>query len=481
MSLNLAFGNALSGLGATARMAEVVSANLANALTEGYARRSVELSSQSLDGRGAGVRMDGIARHLDRALLSDRRGAETLLSDRRTLASALRRTEGDLGSADAGTSLTARLQALEEALVAASADPSSDTRLGQVLNRLNEMTGTLRDNATALQRQRGEADASIASQVKDLNADLQGIARLNGDIVTARATGRDATALMDQRQVLMDRVATIVPIREMERPGGGIALVTPKGAMLLDGTHAARIDFTATPVVTADMTLASGGLKGLTIDGEPAGADGVERLAGGSLGAAFALRDEILPALADRLDALARDLIERFEDPATDPTLAGGAGLLTDRGAAFDPLALPGLAGRIELNAAVDPDRGGELRRLRDGVNEPVAGPAGEAGQIRRWFAALDEPRVLATGGQAASAATLAAGFSAEVGAQRLASEEEESFASARWSTLREAELAQGVDSDREMQMLLQIEKAYAANARVIATIDQMMQSLLEI
>jgi UDP-N-acetylmuramoylalanine-D-glutamate ligase len=34
MSLNVAYGNALSGLGATARMAEVVSANLANALTE---------------------------------------------------------------------------------------------------------------------------------------------------------------------------------------------------------------------------------------------------------------------------------------------------------------------------------------------------------------------------------------------------------------------------------------------------------------
>ena len=114
-------------------------------------------------------------------------------------------------------------------------------------------------------------------------------------------------------------------------------------------------------------------------------------------------------------------------------------------------------------------------------MGQPVAGPAGESGQIRRWLSALNGPRVLATGGQAASAATLAASLSADIGARRLAAEEEESFATARWSTLREAELGQGVDSDREMQMLLQIEKAYAANARVISTVDAMLQRLLEI
>jgi flagellar hook-associated protein 1 FlgK len=131
MTLNLALGNALSGLGATARMAEVVSANLANALTEGYARRSVDLSALSLAGRGAGVRIDGLTRHADRALLAERRGAETLLNDRRTLASALRGLEGDLGGSEGGTSLAARLRALEGALVAAATDPASAASRGR--------------------------------------------------------------------------------------------------------------------------------------------------------------------------------------------------------------------------------------------------------------------------------------------------------------------------------------------------------------
>lgn len=480
MSLNLALGNALSGLSSNARMAEVVSANLANALTEGYARRSVDLSALSVDGRGAGVRIDGLSRQVDRFLLADRRSADTTLSDRRTLASTLRSLEGDLGSAETGTSLAARLRALEGALVTASADPSSETRLAQVLDRLQGVASTLRDGAQAVQSRRADADASIASQVADLNTALQGIARLNGDIATAQATGRDATALMDQRHVLLDKVATIVPLREMDRPGGVISLVTPQGATLLDGSRAVTVGFAASPVITADMTLASGGLAGLTHDGQPVGGDGIGRLAGGSLGAAFTLRDVTLPATGSRLDDLARDLIERFADPAADPTVGMGAGLLTDANLTLDPAATVGLAGRIAVNADVDPAQGGELRLLRDGIAGPP-GPSGEAGQLLRWLDILDQPRALASGGPSGSAADQAARLESDLGAQRLVAEEAESFAAARWSTLREAELANGVDSDQEMQMLLEIERAYAANARVISTVDAMMQTILEI
>jgi len=46
---------------------------------------------------------------------------------------------------------------------------------------------------------------------------------------------------------------------------------------------------------------------------------------------------------------------------------------------------------------------------------------------------------------------------------------------------LTEAEAAGGVDSDYEMQMLLRVEQAYAANARVIQAVETMMQRLMEI
>jgi flagellar hook-associated protein 1 FlgK len=47
---------------------------------------------------------------------------------------------------------------------------------------------------------------------------------------------------------------------------------------------------------------------------------------------------------------------------------------------------------------------------------------------------------------------------------------------------MREEEVAKmGVDSDEEMRQLLMIEKAYAANARVLQVTDQMISELLSI
>jgi flagellar hook-associated protein 1 FlgK len=229
------------------------------------------------------------------------------------------------------------------------------------------------------------------------------------------------------------------------------------------------------------MTLASGGLNGLTLNGESVGADGLGRLGGGSLGAAFALRDRELPETARHLDELARSLMERVEDPVADPTLGAAPALLTDGGARLDPAKTTGLALRIAVNPRVDPDRGGALTRLRDGVQATTPGPTGDATQIDRWLDALQAVRAPASGGRPGSAAALASAVTGDLGGRRLAAEEDESFANARWSTLKESELAQGVDSDRELQLLMQLEKAYAANARVISALDEMMQTVLEI
>ena len=62
MGLSTTLSNALTGLNAASRGADVVSQNIANARTQGYARREVNLSAQSLGGNGAGVRVDAVTR-----------------------------------------------------------------------------------------------------------------------------------------------------------------------------------------------------------------------------------------------------------------------------------------------------------------------------------------------------------------------------------------------------------------------------------
>lgn len=482
MSISQSLSNALSGLSAASRMAEVVSSNLSNALTDGYGRRSVDLSSESVGGRGAGVRIDGITRHVDRGILGDRRLADANLAGQQSLLTTLGRIETTVGAVGDNNGLSARLASLEQALTSIAGDPSAEVRQSNVVNRLKSVTTALHEGAAGIRDLRQEAEDSIASQVDALNTSLLQVEALNKDILIARNAGGDSTALLDQRQVVIDKISSIVSVRELPRSNGTVALMTTSGQMLVDGP-ASQFEFTPATYVTPDMTLASGGVRGIMLDGLPLpGASGSGRLDGGSLSAAFTLRDDTLVSAQAGLDAVARDLIDRFADPATDPTLAvGDAGLLTDAGSALNPLNTVGLSGRIKVNAAVDPSQGGAAWRIRDGVNAATAGPVGSGVQIDRWIDALGASRSLAGGGAARSAAGHAASLVSSIGSQRLAAEEDVSFTTARWSSLRQEELANGVDSDHELQMLMRIEQAYAANAKVMQTVQTMIQTLLEI
>jgi flagellar hook-associated protein 1 len=479
MPITQAFNNALSGLSATSRMAEITSANLANALTEGYARRTVELSARIV-GDGAGVQITGISRRVDPNLLTERRLADADLARADVGAKSLRRLEAVFGAPGAASSLSARVADLETALVSSAADPSSTLRLEAAGRALADLTGAVWSASRGIATLRQEADAAIGRGIEALNTDLAEVARLNDEVSTALALRQDAAGLMDQRQRVIDRIATQVSLREVPQEGGRVGLVTTGGQMLLD-RRPVVFGFDPSPVITADMTLAGGGLSGLTVNGEPAVPAGAGRLIGGSLAAEFRLRDVTLVEAQSDLDAFAADLIARFEDPATDPTRPPGApGLLTDQGAVLDPGNITGLADRIAVNPLADPATGGALFRLRDGIGAVTAGPSGSATRLQAWGAALAAPRAQPDG-RIISAAEGAAGLSTSAGQALLRAERDASYSGARWTVLKDSELALGVDSDQEMQDLLKIETAYAANARVIQTLEAMMRELLEI
>ena len=66
MTISGSLANSLSGLTAASRAAELVSSNVANAMTEGYGRREVVLTPRSMgDGTAAGVNVTGVRREVD--------------------------------------------------------------------------------------------------------------------------------------------------------------------------------------------------------------------------------------------------------------------------------------------------------------------------------------------------------------------------------------------------------------------------------
>ncbi len=481
MSITHSLSNALSGMTAASRLAEVVSSNVSNALTDGYARRTLDLSSASVGGRGAGVQISGVTRHVDLGLLSSRRLSDASMGAASFLANTISDVEGIIGSAGEEGSLSARIVAVEAALVEAAADPSSDVSLTALGQRFTELASSLNTASDSIQAKRVEADTFIADQVDALNTALGQVEDLNKDIVAARSSGVDVSGLMDTRQQIIDSIAEIVPIKQFQRDNGQVALMTTSGETLLDGT-AKVFGFSPNATITPDMTLASGGLGGITIDGVAISSDGIGRMSGGSLAAAFQVRDVDLVDAQSNLDIMAADLITRFQDPGLDSTLSpGDAGLLTDAGAAYDGTSVTGLASRISLNASVDPAQGGVVTNIRDGVNATVAGSSGDSSLLQALSAVLSEPRAVGLDPTMLSAAGRAANIEAGIGSQRLTYEADLSFETSRWTSLTEAEAADGVDTDYELQMLLRVEQAYAANARVVQTVDTLMQRLMEI
>jgi len=489
MSISSALNIALSGLTANGKLAEITSGNLANALTDGYGRQSVSLSSAVLEGYGSGVAVAGVTRASSPELTSARRISDGELAGGQAMLEALVRLERSIGGAGETNTLATRIVAFEASLRQLAETPELSPRQAAVAEAAKDVALKLNQISTESARVRQTADAEIARQISEVNTSLSKIARLNRQIQIFAASGRDTANLIDQREQLIDRVAAIVPIRERLRDDGVVELTTAQGLTLVS-TRAQEIGFTPTPIVTAQMRYdgGNGSLSGLSLNGVDItpGGPGSQSITDGLLAGNFIVRDEMAPQVSDRADALAADLIGRLSTPGLDPTLTpGDAGLFTDGGVAYDVLHLVGLAGRIELNTVVDPASGGNPSLIRDGIYATAPGPAGN-GTLPR--ALLD---ALTTVGSTTNIPGLTSSLSfsgAAIGlvelivTDRVTAEGDLAAYSSARETLAGAEAeAIGVDSDFELQALIQIEHAYAANVQVIQTASRMLNEILEL
>lgn len=484
MTISGALSNALSGLRAAGRGAEVVSTNISNALTPGYARRELTLSSSSIGDFG-GVRIGGIQRIMDAGLASDKRLAEAEFQNASSAANFLTRLETLIGTPDNPASISARLSDFEASLITAASRPDAPERLASVVQDAKDLADSIRAASAGLQDARTTADRTIASQVDELNIALTEVRDLNIQVTAAQVQGNDFSALLDQRQLVVDQIAALVPVKQVPRDNGQIALYSTGGAILLDGT-AATIGFQKTNVVTPYLSIDDATLSGLTLNGIAIRTDS-ERggLRGGALGAQFEIRDEFGVQAQAQLDAVARDLVERFQDPSVDPTLGlGDAGLFTDGPGAFDPVDEVGLSSRLAINAAIDPAQGGQTWRMRDGINALTPGSVGDATLLQTLSTTLKTTRIPASGnfgGGGFSSSRLVATFASDISADRTNAEQKQSYTSARLTELTDRQLADGVDTDAEIQRLILIEQSYAANARMVQTVDELLDIITRI
>lgn len=481
MSLGTAMGAALSGLQVTARGTQLVADNIANAGTEGYGARGIVQAARVVGTSGSGVIIMGETRASNPALLANLRDARAVQAGAERIAEFWSGFAQGVSDGGQGGAIASRLLAFEAAVTQALPNPQSQaalTRIAQEADGLTQQFHAVQGNLLAV---RDQADAQIAEDVGRLNALLQDISILNRDIQRQAIVGGSANGMMDQRQVLIDELALIIPVREIPRDQNRVMLVAGDGTVLLDQAIA-QFDFEQSPGLQPGDTVATGAAGQLQLGNRLIGA-GSMLLGGGRLAAAFAVRDQHAPQAQAMLDALAQDLVTRFSAPLGDPSLPGGTpGLFRDAAAPSGPPDPVGLAGRIALSPLVSAEDPSTLWRLRDGLGAAAPGAVGETQGLVALQAALRRPLPSLWPGQPQQDAVGRANDLSEYAAtSRIGAEVTLTSARTRAGLLTEQMQASGVDTDAQMQRLLVLEKAYAANARVISAVDSMMRTLLEI
>ncbi|MEP4035094.1 flagellar hook-associated protein FlgK [Pseudophaeobacter sp.] len=479
MSITSALNSAMTGLTANARLSQVTSENLANALTPGYSSQKLNLSTSQY---AAGVRIGDVERNVDPALQATTRKAEAEYAKVGVYSDFYARMSGYVGTVDDSTSISAQISNFDAALVEATSRPDSTERLHDLSVKAGLIVQSITDAAEGLNKQREAAESSIDVQVNQLNDQLKELEKLNARIVVSKAAGSSTTAMEDQRDKLIDSVNQSIPVNVVQRDQGRVALYTVGGVALLDG-KAAELTFNAKRTIEPQMTQANGLLSGLEINGLAMDTSNGGPLRGGTLVAAFDIRDNVAVEAQTDLDAMARDLVERFQDPALDATIGvTDAGIFTDGGGAFDPADTVGLSARLQLNDLVSLDGQAETWRLRDGLYAAAVGDPGDASQLIAYSEAISANRTVSTtklGTISSDLNTLSASLMSRFARDSDSANNSLSYAATSYTELAKAELALGVDSDAELQNMMLIENAYAANAKMLSAIDEMMQTLL--
>jgi flagellar hook-associated protein 1 FlgK len=482
MSLSGALSNAMSGLAANARGTSVISANIANALNEGYGRRTMNLATDANQSSG-GVRVANITRFSDPILAYQKRMAAAEQGKANVQAQAAKDIEQLWGSVDTLGSVAEKLTKLETALLSAAADPSSETRLKLLAQAAEGFAGSIRNAGKGVQFLRTQADAFIASSVEQMNSGLQRLESLNEKIVSATYLGQDTLSLQDQRATELDRLSQFVPLHVVERESGAIAVFSSQGRTLLD-RNAVEFSFEANAPVLAHMTQANGLLSSLLADGQVVDAGNKGMLSGGMLSAHFDVRDVSAISAQTRIDAIARDVIERFGSNGPDGTLdSSDMGVFTDGGTTFDPINQTGVSERIQVNSALQ-SSSTELWRWRDGIMASAPGAEGENSLLMSLKAQITDTLPASSPMLETSADSLLnyiQSYSSIVAAERVKNEDSLDFARNQFSNISELVASNGVNTDQELQKLIELEKSYAANARVVRVVDDMLSELLRI
>ena len=447
---------ALSALRYNRVAMDVASGNIANVGTEGYARRRVVAEAvgapsrpamwSRYDGGGDGVAVSGLDRMAD-ALLDVRarreHGKQGYLDVRQSV---LERVESGIGE-PGDNGVAAAIADFRSAWHDLANNPGSDAARAQVLGRAASLADALRVQARNVDAESGDLRVRALADVAEINTVASDLAGTNKSIAIANLNGTDAGVLLDQRDQLALRLSELTGATTTQRADGGFD-VSVNGVPLVTGQNAGTLQIASGITATGD---ADGSPITFTVT-DGSGTVAVPAGMTGDLGGVTDLLTTTLPAYAAGLGAVAQQLAEEVNaQHQAGYDAAGNPGQPFFSYDPADPAGTLAVALTAPAQVAASSIPGGGL----DADNaSALAGVTGVEESYQR----------------------LVNGFGTEVASvRRLAANQQVLTSQVDGSR----EQLSGVNLDEEMVAMSSAQRAYEAAARVMTTVDSVLDTLI--
>jgi len=311
VSLNGIAASAISALKTNSAALGVVANNVSNLNTPGYARRIVNQQTLSAGGQLMGVDIATIQRVSNQFLAQEQLSASGASSQYDTMAGLFSQLNGLLGSPGDNQSLATQLTNLSAAFATASQAPTSSAGRTGVMNALNSLAQTFSNVSSTITSLRGQVDQQAVNSIASTNTLIKQVYDLNTQIKTANAGGNTASALLDQRDVVLGNLAQVMGIKTSNNADGSVNVSTADGVNLVSNTYA-QLSYSGSAqngaynsITIQDMNPANGQMIGSPFALDP-------HLDGGSLKGLIDMRDQVLGGLSQTLGNLAQQTALAF-------------------------------------------------------------------------------------------------------------------------------------------------------------------------
>lgn len=314
--------SALSGLAAFQRSLEVTSNNIANVNTEGYSRQRVELQTtpEQFVGHGylgSGVSATNIKRSYDEFINTQLRSSSTAFNDVDSFY--LLSTQMDNLIADETTGLAPAMKSFFDSVNDVANDPTSIAARQVMLAEGDAIARQFNLMSSRFNDLREQVNNNLDTSVKEVNGFAESVADLNRKIMDAvgKTSGQQMpNELMDQRDLLLSKMAEKMDISVVPQPDGSFSVFTQQGQPLVLGSNASSLSLQGAANDPSRLQIM---LNGEDITGN---------LTGGEIYGNLRFRDEMLDPAQNQLGLLATGLAIEFNKVHQDGyDLNGDAGL----------------------------------------------------------------------------------------------------------------------------------------------------------